>query len=377
MRLMKSRERLLLALNNEKPDHLPATVHSWMEYFLNHYLGGVDQYKAYEITGLDMVIYDAVYRGGIDGGMFWTNKDMMQTDTWQVKKIQKSKNNAILQSSLEIETPQKTLTMEMESNEITTWITQYPVKEMEDIYIIEKFMPYPEMDVDAMNRIAGNIGDRGILRTHVFGYGQPGCWQDACCFYGTTNLIYQTYDNPEWVHAFLMILLKKKLEWVSKLEGVRIDVMELGGGDASDTVISPQLFERFVIPYDTKIIEALHSVGLRCVYHTCGGMMDILEQIKATGADGSETLTPRGMGGNVELDVVKASLGRTMFLQGGFDQLHGFVNCSVEKTKQMVYECFEKAGTGGGYIICPSDHFFDANIENVKAFGDAARECTY
>ena len=53
---MTSRERLLTALNKEEPDHLPATVHSWMEYFLNRYLGGVDQYEAYEITGLDMVI---------------------------------------------------------------------------------------------------------------------------------------------------------------------------------------------------------------------------------------------------------------------------------------------------------------------------------
>ena len=75
--------------------------------------------------------------------------------------------------------------------------------------------------------------------------------------------------------------------------------------------------------------------------------------------------------------MIKEELGKSMFLQGGFDQLHGFLNCSVEKTKKMVYECFAKAGAGGGYIICPSDHFFDANIENIKAFAEAAKECTY
>ena len=66
-----------------------------------------------------------------------------------------------------------------------------------------------------------------------------------------------------------------------------------------------------------------------------------------------------------------------MFLQGGFDQLHGFLHCPPEKTKKMVYECFEKAGNNGGYIICPSDHFFDADSENIKAFAQAARECVY
>ena len=105
--------------------------------------------------------------------------------------------------------------------------------------------------------------------------------------------------------------------------------------------------------------------------------MNILNQIKAIGADGSETLTPREMGGNADLKAIKRLLGDTMFLQGGFDQLHGFVNCTKEETKSMVYQCFEKAGSSGGYIICPSDHFFDADLENVKAFAEAAKECRY
>jgi hypothetical protein len=374
---MTSRERLLLALNIQKPDHLPATVHSWLEYFLNQYLGGMDQYKAYELMGLDMVIYDVIYRGGNEGGMFWTNIGMMQTMDWNIGRQSYQKEEGVLHSDLEITTPLKTLKMSLESNEHTTWIVEYPIKDRDDIYLLERYMPYPDVDSKAMNKIADNIGDRGILRTHVFGYGQPGCWQDACCFYGTTNLILATYDDPVWVHEFLRILLKKKLDWVYKLKGVRFDVMELGGGDASDTVISPNIFEEFVLPYDKHIVNALHDVKLRCVYHTCGGMMNILELIKATGADGCETLTPPEMGGNAQLELIKKKLGKTMFLQGGFDQLHGFLNCTVRNTKKMVNNCFEKAGKGGGYIICPSDHFFDANIENVKAFAEAAKECTY
>ncbi|MBN2322282.1 MAG: hypothetical protein JXQ30_00990 [Spirochaetes bacterium] len=370
---MTSRERLLLAMNREVPDRLPATVHSWMVYFLNRYMQGVDQYEAYEITGLDMVIYEAVYEGGIEGGMFWTDGDMMQTDSWRVVKEKDGHGR----STITIVTPEKTLRMAVEINEQTAWIVEYLVKDKEDVRIVDKYMPYPKMDVEAMNGISDRIGNRGILRTHVFGYGQPGCWQDACCLFGTTNMIYATYDDPAWVHEFLRVLQGKKLDWIYGLDGVRIDIMELGGGDASDTVISPALFEEFVLPYDRGLIEALHDVGLRAVYHTCGGMMDILSGIRATGADGSETLTPRGMGGNVDLRRVKKTLGGGMFLQGGFDQLHGFVNCDVETTKRMVKKCFEEAGEGGGYIVCPSDHFFDAAVENVKAFAEAAKECTY
>jgi uroporphyrinogen decarboxylase len=113
------------------------------------------------------------------------------------------------------------------------------------------------------------------------------------------------------------------------------------------------------------------------VYHTCGGMMHILDQIKALGADGSETLTPAAMGGNAQLDQIKKTLGGTMFLVGGFDQFHGFVACPPERTRDMVLDCFRKAGPGGGYLLCPSDHFFDADPQNIRAYAEAARECTY
>jgi len=42
-----------------------------------------------------------------------------------------------------------------------------------------------------------------------------------------------------------------------------------------------------------------------------------------------------------------------------------------------VRKCFNDAGQGGGYILSPSDHFFDADIELLKAFADEARRCVY
>ena len=374
---MTSRERLLTAISNGKPDRLPATVHSWMGSFLNTYLGGCNQYEAYDRFGLDMVIYDVQYRDGIEGGMFWSNTGMMETRDWKVDRIPLVKTSDGESFRLVIRTPSGNLSMTLESNVFTTWITEYPVKQKEDIRILARHMPYPAVDIKAMARIADGIGDRGILRTHVFGYGQPGCWQDACCFHGTVNMIMATMDDPAWVHEFLALLRDRKLEWVSQLPGSRIDLFELGGGDASDTVISPKLFDEFVLPYDRPIVDALHAQGLRCVYHTCGGMMNILDQIKATGADGSETMTPHALGGNADLVVIKEKLGATMYLCGGFDQFHGFVGCTPEDTKEMVRKCFRTAGRDGGYILCPSDHFFNAEIENITAYAEAAKECRY
>lgn len=38
---------------------------------------------------------------------------------------------------------------------------------------------------------------------------------------------------------------------------------------------------------------------------------------------------------------------------------------------------FAEAGGGGGFILSPSDHFFEADLELLAAFADEARRCVY
>ena len=48
-----------------------------------------------------------------------------------------------------------------------------------------------------------------------------------------------------------------------------------------------------------------------------------------------------------------------------------------EETRAEVRRCFREAGAGGGLILSPSDHFFEAKPELLHAFADEARKCTY
>jgi hypothetical protein len=51
-RAMNGRERFFTALENKKPDRLHCQVRSWMQYYLDTYLGGIDQFEAYERFGM-------------------------------------------------------------------------------------------------------------------------------------------------------------------------------------------------------------------------------------------------------------------------------------------------------------------------------------
>jgi uroporphyrinogen-III decarboxylase len=221
------------------------------------------------------------------------------------------------------------------------------------------------------------VGEDGILRGFVFGP-QVGAWQHACCLYGTEPMIYAAHDDPGWVHELLRALTDKKLQFIEQsLRGVPFDLIETGGGAGSSTVISPRLFREFCLPYDRELHDALHAIGHRVVYHTCGGMMPLLELIVTNGCDASETLTPPAVGGDAVAGEIKRRIGRQVCLIGGLDQVNILTCGSLEAIRREVERLFEELGPGGGYILSPSDHFFEAPVENLRAYAEAARACRY
>ena len=70
-------------------------------------------------------------------------------------------------------------------------------------------------------------------------------------------------------------------------------------------------------------------------------------------------------------------LGDRVTMIGGFDQFHYFKGCTPEETRKAVRRCYEAAGRNGRYILSPSDHFFDADLQLLEAFADEARKCIY
>jgi hypothetical protein len=376
---MTSKERMVIALDRGKPDRLPVTTHHVMPDFLDAVMDGMSNVEFFDHFGLDPIHWCSPMKGDeTRGETLDPLLGVVQSDTWHVS-VEEFDNAEYLTKRFTFDTPGGTLVMVCQFKAHTAWMTEHPVKKKNDIDLIAEYAPAPLCDVDEVNRIAERWNDRlirgGIPCFDIFG--QPGCWQDACCLAGVETMIMATYDDPEWVHTFLDILQRRKLAFVNSMAGAQFDVLELGGGDASSTVISPGIFDKFVAPYDAPIIEAAHKAGQRIVYHTCGGMMPILENIAAMGPDAMETFTPAAMGGDADLADAKRRIGDRVCMIGGFDQYHYFTGCTEAETRAAVRRCFDEAGGNGGFILAPSDHFFEADKNLLNAFADEARKCTY
>ncbi|MBA7704140.1 hypothetical protein ES703_112940 [subsurface metagenome] len=246
----------------------------------------------------------------------------------------------------------------------------------EDIHLIRKYMPVPKLHLKPIEEVYDEVGDRGILRGFVWG-DQASCWQHAACLMDVTALIYRAIDDPGWVHELLQILLEKKLEFIESMKGSKFDLIETGGGSASSTVISPKLYEEFCLPYDRELHDALHSLGFKITYHTCGGNHGLEELIVKNGTDVSETLAAVSIGGNQEPWEFKKKIGNRIALIGGMDQFSVLTDGSEEDIRKMVLTLFEQVGYEGGYILSCTDHFFYTPVKNLKVYADAARECVY
>ena len=382
---MTSRQRLLVAMGGGIPDRLPVTTHHLMPYFLNTYLDGMSTAEFFEGFGLDAIHWtypikpdrsedQRLRRIQIGHDL---RPEEIETAEWRIEQLPTREKWV---RHFRIVTPRGTLTTTIEFNEHTSWSTEPPIKDKEDAGLLADFLPSVACDVEAVNQLATALGQRGIVRGGIVSfpiYGQPGCWQDSACLVGIERLILETFDEPGWVQSLLRILHRRKMDYIRSLAGARYDLLELGGGGASTTVISPRIFAEFVAPYDGELIACAHEMGQRIVYHTCGGMMPILEQIADMGPNAMETFTPPAMGGDVDLAQAKRRIGDRVCMIGGFDQFHDLWDCSPDQTRRAVRRCFKQAGQDGRYILAPSDHFFDAKPALIAAFADEARRCAY
>lgn len=385
---MASRERLLAALSRGVPDRLPVTTHHVLPSFLKEHFGGRSIAEFFDYFGFDPITWTVPHRPDSGRGEYadplqqepgFLESRRVASPNWHVE-CEELPGRERKTTRYRFVTPKGGLSMILEDDGRSAWVAEPLIKQKRDIDLIGEFTTAPKCDVEAVNQTAVEMAGRGIVRGHICCFdvfGQPGCWQDACCLVGTENLIMATHDDPEWVHELLRIVQRRKVVFVQSLHGARYDLLELGGGDASSTVISPRLFDAFVAPYDSELIAEAHRAGQRIVYHTCGGMMPLLERIAAMGPDAMETFTPRAMGGDTDLAKAKCRIGEKVCMIGGFDQFHFFMGCSAEETRAAVRRCFEEAGANGGYILSPSDHFFRAEPELLAAFAAEARRCVY
>jgi uroporphyrinogen decarboxylase len=191
---------------------------------------------------------------------------------------------------------------------------------------------------------------------------------------GMENLLLDYYDNPRLAHELAEMVIDYKIRLMRKAIREGADAVVSGDDYANQhgTVMSPQHFRQFVLPYLKRSIDAAHDEGVPFIKHTDGNIWAILDDLVQAGIDALDPIEPAA---GMDIGEVKAKYGDRIAVIGNVDCSFVLTRGTVEEVEEAVKETIAKASPGGGHILASSNSIHPAvKPENYKAMVEAARK---
>ncbi len=157
--------------------------------------------------------------------------------------------------------------------------------------------------------------------------------------------------DPGRAAAILDRLADATLAWGMAQAARGVDAVLISSAFAGGGFISAKMYREFVVPYERKVVDALHAAYPRLpVYtHTCGKLNDRLELMVESHTDGIDTLDPPPLG-NTELADAKARIGDKLFIKGNMNSV-AILDDTREQFITRARQTILAGKPGGGYIL--------------------------
>ena len=201
-------------------------------------------------------------------------------------------------------------------------------------------------------------------------------FHNVCDFFGMENYFVKMHTDPDVVDAVTERVVAFYLEANERLyreAGDKIDMFFFGNdfGSQLDLLVSPESFDRFIMPYFRQFTNQAHRHGKRVLLHSCGSIARVIPRLIEAGVDALHPIQAKARG----MDAASLSSqynGQIVFV-GGVDTQDLLPNA----TPQQVYdEVMRLRGLfGPNYIVSPSHESIlpGVSAENIAAMARAAQ----
>jgi uroporphyrinogen decarboxylase len=241
--------------------------------------------------------------------------------------------------------------------------------------------PYNKSRVRHVKDSISQIIDSGkvVALMGSFG-GSTGIFEQAWYMTGMEKFLTDLYVNLPFAEA----LLDKQLEihkglWQNLLEEVGNDVDLACTGDDLGTqdrlLIPPQMYRDIIKPRQKELIDHIKRyTSAKIYYHTCGNVMDILDDLIEIGVDVLDPVQPKAM----DTKILAEKYGNRLIFFGGIDEQEVLPFGTPEDIRNEVFLRFDTLGKNGGWIAGPA-HWIqvDTPEENIIAMYEAIMKCLY
>lgn len=191
---------------------------------------------------------------------------------------------------------------------------------------------------------------------------------------GLENMANALYDEPE----LLMEIIEAADDFWTRLGLKLIEAgctalyvaNDLGMNDS--TIISPNHLREFFFPSMKKQIETWKAAGGKVLFHSCGNVDAVLEDLADMGIDALTNIQVRS---GMNLASVKERIGDRVTIVGNVDATGIMCQCDQSLISDAIQEVVDTAGQDGALIIA-TDHSFHEGIptENIIYFLEKAKE---
>jgi len=340
---MTSRERVLTALAHQQPDRTPrdfwAEEPAWNR--LLAHVGCADREPLLRQLGIDLRHLNAgePREREVGGGIFqnfWGERYIWQPTPWGPMREDVHGALAGAKSLAELET------------------FAWPTPDQKD---------YSDL--------------REYCRAHdeyALVYGFADVWQRPALVRGWEGMFLDMVERPDWADFLCRKFTDFYLEDYTRAAEVsrgRIDLYLLISdlGSQHGPLISLPMFRQCVAPYLKEMIDRIHHLGARVLFHSCGAIWLFIPDLIELGVDVLDPIQP--VGPDMTPERLKADFGDRLCFHGGID-MQKLLPCGTpEQVRAEVRRYCETLGKGGGYILGPA-HFFQPDVppENVLAVYD-------
>jgi uroporphyrinogen decarboxylase len=155
---------------------------------------------------------------------------------------------------------------------------------------------------------------------------------------------------------------------VLEIAGDLIDIVYFYDDIASQNglLISPIMYNEFIRPYHTKVIELAAKYSKPTMMHCCGAVYPLIETFIEMGLGILNPIQPSAKDMNPE-KLIK-EFGNRIVFHGGIDVQQFLPNATPEQVKNKVEYTCDTLGVNGGFIMSGSHHIqADTSLQNVLA----------
>ena len=245
---------------------------------------------------------------------------------------------------------------------------EYVIRSEKDISRLKLFDPYGSRRTYDRIQAVGLMKQKACGEVPVMGWIE-GAFAESCDLMRMEDLFVALLEAPDPIVELLEKCTEEEILFAKAQIDAGADI--IGLGDAATSLIGPSLYEKYALPYQQRIINAVHEKGAKVKLHICGNISSVIDLAYRSGADMIDL--------DYMVDMEKAAeiIPCNICICGNFNPVSVVLDGTPEQVKEAVRRCKKLSLVNNNCIAPGCEIPPDTKVENVIAIQEAIEDNNY